>query len=94
MVEASRASDGDFQIEDFEEEIKSLRQRNVVLTGLIGILVALLERDPVHRGLLKEITSEMSRAMALIPTVPNSEWEDFTRVFVEFHHVAGKLRNN
>jgi hypothetical protein len=67
-----------------EAELKTLTQKHVLLTSLVGLLVGLLQKEGVSDDLMSKLMSKVERLKPLSPTVSSSEWDALLKLVSSF----------
>jgi len=65
---------------EIEAELKTLTQKHVLLAGLFGLLVGILQEEVKHTRLRSRLTVLVEQAKALSPTISTSEWDELLKL--------------
>jgi hypothetical protein len=74
---------------EIEAELKELTEKHVLLAGLFGLLVGILQEEVKYARLRPRLSLLVEEAKVLSPTVPTTEWDELMRLVTSFAKTVG-----
>jgi len=74
---------------EIEFELKTLTQKHVLLVGLFGLLVGILQKEVTSVQLMSRLSLLAEELKPLSPTVPMSEWDALLKLVNSFSERVG-----